>query len=65
MIKINGQKYDFEDKNLKEFLDENGYVTTHIAVEINEEIISKADYENTILHSGDVVEIVTFMGGGC
>jgi sulfur carrier protein len=36
-----------------------------IAVEYNEEIISKEQYERIILKEGDVLEIVRFMGGGC
>ena len=35
-----------------------------IAVEINEEIVSKKFYEETILNDGDVVEVVSFVGGG-
>ncbi len=35
-----------------------------IVVEINLNIIKKDRYEDTILKSGDSVEIITFMGGG-
>lgn len=33
-------------------------------VEINKEIVKKEAYENQLLASGDVVEIVHFVGGG-
>ena len=36
-----------------------------IAVELNEEILPKANYAATVLKDGDVVEIVNFVGGGC
>lgn len=35
-----------------------------IAVERNEEIVRKANYENTILKEGDTLEIVHLVGGG-
>lgn len=35
-----------------------------IAVEVNREIVRKADYAGTVLRPGDSVEIVTFVGGG-
>jgi sulfur carrier protein len=33
-------------------------------VEVNEEIIPKATYNHTILKDGDIVEVVSFVGGG-
>lgn len=35
-----------------------------IAVEINEHIVKKADYPETILQDGDTVEVVSFVSGG-
>ena len=35
-----------------------------IAVELNEEIVSKAYYDSTTLKDGDVLEVVSFVGGG-
>ena len=35
-----------------------------IAVELNEEIVAKADYDKTTLKDGDVLEVVSFVGGG-
>ncbi len=64
MIKINGQQIDKEELSLYSWLKENGYPAGRIAVECNEEIVPKSQYESFILHSGDVVEIVSFVGGG-
>lgn len=64
MIKINGREIDKCAINLMDYLKENGYSLTRIAVECNEEIVPKSQYESFILHSGDVVEIVSFVGGG-
>ena len=35
-----------------------------VAVEINEEIVPKAKYDETILKDEDTVEVVRFVGGG-
>jgi sulfur carrier protein len=35
-----------------------------IAVEVNREIVPRASYASTILHDGDQVEIIHFVGGG-
>ncbi|MEF2734888.1 MAG: sulfur carrier protein ThiS [Blautia sp.] len=35
-----------------------------MAVERNGEIIPKSKYEETLLSDGDVLEIVSFVGGG-
>lgn len=37
---------------------------SQIAVELNERILSKAEYNTTVLHENDILEIVSFMGGG-
>jgi sulfur carrier protein len=65
MIKINGQDVDIDSIGLMEYLNENGYRVDIIAVECNEEMVPKTEYASWVLHSGDVVEIVSFMGGGC
>ena len=45
-------------------LDSLNYDRTKIAVELNEDIVPKQTYEETILKNGDVVEVVSFVGGG-
>ncbi|MFR0949708.1 MAG: sulfur carrier protein ThiS [Ruminococcus callidus] len=41
-----------------------GYNLHRIAVERNEKIEAKEDYATIILQDSDVIEIVSFMGGG-
>ena len=48
----------------EEELRESGYQAVRIAVECNEVMVPKAEYDDFVLHSGDVVEIVSFVGGG-
>ncbi len=64
MIKINGEMVEYDEIPLLTYLKEAGYNPAIIAVEVNEIIVPKATYSECILHSGDVVEIVHFMGGG-
>ena len=35
-----------------------------VAVELNREIVTRATYAETVLHDGDAVEIIHFVGGG-
>lgn len=64
MVRINGEDKAAAGKSLCDYLQETGYDSRAIAVEYNEVILPKADYETTVLQDGDVVEIVCFMGGG-
>ena len=65
MIKINGEfAENIAGKNITEYLTENGYDLKRLAVEVNGNILPKAQYESTLLQDGDSVEIVSFVGGG-
>lgn len=64
MVFLNGKEYELENKSLAAVLDEFKFDIRTIAVEINEEIVSKSVFDQTILKSGDVVEVVSFVGGG-
>lgn len=64
MVRINGEDVNAEGMNLKACLEQHGYNLTRIAVEINENIVPKTVYEETVLKAGDCVEVVSFVGGG-
>lgn len=64
MVKINGEFVDFSGRSVQEALEHEGYSEKRVAVEINGEIVPKATYESTILKDGDVMEVVSFVGGG-
>ena len=64
MIKINGKNVICEGQSIAEYLKTTDYNLSHIAVEINGEILPKSQYENTIIRDGDEIEIVCFVGGG-
>ncbi|MDI9490980.1 MAG: sulfur carrier protein ThiS [Clostridiaceae bacterium] len=64
MITYNGTQLIEYTKALADFLEEHNYNLKHIAVELNGKIVKRADYARTKLQDGDVLEIVTFVGGG-
>ena len=64
MVKINGEMIQADGKNILEILENLGYSEQRTAVELNEKIVTKADYEKTFLKDGDSVEVVRFVGGG-
>lgn len=49
---------------LKRFLETNKMTTEKIAAELNGNIIPKSEYEAVILKDDDVLEVVSFVGGG-
>lgn len=64
-MKINGETVSFEQPvNLAEYLDTHQYSIKRIAVEINGQIVAKSRFASTFLQEEDVVEIVSFIGGG-
>ena len=64
MIKVNGEELELEGKTLAEYLLSTDFDEKRIAVERNGEIVPKAKYSETILSDGDIVEVVSFVGGG-
>ena len=64
MIRENGKETDIGVKSVNEYLIDAGYDINRVAVEINGEILPKLKYGSTQLEDGDVVEVVSFVGGG-
>lgn len=64
-MKVNGETIELTEKTtLKDFLTAQGYVLARIAVERNDKIVPREEFENIILDNTDVIEVVHFMGGG-
>ena len=63
-LTINGENKDVQAETLKALLVELGITEGRVAVEVNMEIVRKADYEGFRIKDGDVLEIVNFVGGG-
>ena len=47
-----------------ELLDQHELQPLRVAVEVNEQLVRRRQFEETQLQPGDRVEIVTFVGGG-
>lgn len=64
-IQVNGEIREVEDD-----LNLSGLVTIlilkpeQIAIELNKEVVRRAQWVDTLLREGDQVEIVHFVGGG-
>ena len=64
MITINGEEKDCVGMTVAQYLETTTYDQKRIAVEKNGDIVPKAAYADTVLQDGDVVEVVSFVGGG-
>ena len=64
-IILNGTKSEYPDKlSASELLHSLGLADKRLALEINEEIVSRSSFDNHIINPGDRVEIVHAIGGG-
>ena len=61
---INGESREVPDGTVRDLLLGLSIDPAKVAVELNRDILPKAEYGNTTLHDGDVIEIVQFVGGG-
>ena len=65
MVKINGKEVpDICGMSVSQYLEANSYNPKHIVVELNEQILPKSEYFTTTITDGDVMEVLSFMGGG-
>ena len=64
MVRINGENLDVVGKSVAEYLNSAGYDQMRVAVELNGDLVPKAQYDDTIFKDGDNVEVVSFVGGG-
>tara|TARA_B110000285_G_scaffold42036_1_gene46316 strand:+ start:1497 stop:1697 length:201 start_codon:yes stop_codon:yes gene_type:complete len=64
-IQLNGESFVLEeDININDFLKKLTIDKNKVAIELNKNVVPKNNYSNTVITNKDVVEIVTFIGGG-
>ena len=63
-ITVNGEKRDFSVTRVDELLAALGLAGQAVAVELNEAVVPKKLHAETALNDGDVLELVTLVGGG-
>jgi thiamine biosynthesis protein ThiS len=65
ILEINGEMRTISPvANVRELLQLLGIAEGRVAVEVNQKIIRRGDWEKTALSNRDRVEIVQFVGGG-
>jgi sulfur carrier protein len=64
-IVINGQSREVAaTTTVAQLIDELGIEFRHVAVEVNLELVPRAQHQTHQLHEGDQLEVVTLVGGG-
>jgi sulfur carrier protein len=64
-IQVNGKPRQIEAGiSVSELLNELGVTQPHVAVELNLEVVPRAQHGATKLRDGDRLEVVTLVGGG-
>ncbi len=63
-IALNGESRSVSARTVKELLESLDIDSKRVAVELNMEILPKADYVTRTIADGDRIEIVHFVGGG-
>jgi len=64
-IQLNGESHRIDgDSGLMALISALKLKPKRIAVELNREVVPKAEYDKIVLKNGDVVEIINFVGGG-
>ena len=64
-IELNGEPYSVDAGTpVARLLEELKLKRNRVAVEINQAVVPKAEYERTIINEGDRVEVINFVGGG-
>jgi thiamine biosynthesis protein ThiS len=65
-IQVNGESQEVEENiSLPELVAELNLKAEQIAIELNHNVVRRAQWDNTLLRADDKVEIVHFVGGGC
>ena len=65
LIQLNGQSYELPDgATVADLLVRLEAVGKRVAVELNLDIVPRSQHGTTVLHEGDLLEVVHAIGGG-
>lgn len=65
LVVVNGEEREIPaGSSVSELLDLLGVVRARVAVEVNLQVVRRADHDAHRLQAGDRVEVVAFVGGG-
>ena len=64
-VYINGESREFANTiSLDQLIEQLNLPAVRIAIELNREVVRRADWPLAKVHEGDRIEIVHFVGGG-
>jgi thiamine biosynthesis protein ThiS len=63
-LTINGESRVLSVGSLSALVEHLGMKSDRVAIELNREIVPRDQWPQTLLHDGDRLEIVHFVGGG-
>ena len=61
---VNGEATRTGSATVADLLKELGLAGQAVAVEVNQAVVPKKQHDQTPIHSGDSIELVTLVGGG-
>ena len=65
-MKVNGKDVEFNEgsSNVLDLLDNYKLDKNKVVVEVNHIILDEENYNNYIINKEDIIEIISFVGGG-
>ena len=64
-LAVNGESRQVpEGATVRDLVQDLGLTGKAVAVELNQRVVPRREHGQALLHDGDVVEIVTLVGGG-
>lgn len=64
-VQVNGQEREFSgEMNIVQLLHELGMMVDRVAVEVNQQILDKKEFNTHFLKNDDKIEVISFVGGG-
>ncbi|HZR45816.1 MAG TPA: sulfur carrier protein ThiS [Candidatus Manganitrophaceae bacterium] len=63
-VKINGKMEEIQETTLSSLLKARNIEPQMVTVELNAKMVDRAALGQTLLHEGDEIEFLYFMGGG-
>lgn len=65
-LQVNGESFDLpaDSATVAQLVQQMGLSGQPVAVEVNRQLVPKRRHAEAALHEGDVIEVVTLVGGG-
>ena len=60
----NFEEFEFDEIIIKKLLDVKKFTFKMLIIKVNGSIIKREDYETTVVHDGDKVDVIHLISGG-